>query len=500
MVWPRRAIFWAFLAAWSLGAWHEIAGAPGRFVGMDFLLHFHALEAFFERGEWPSRGHITSLGSFAPPGTAWLLLPGWWFFDDLRRAETVGTLVLHGFTLWGIAVLGARIGGEKTAILAMLFYASSPRGLFFASSLWPVGHTVFVIWLVVFAARWITEKRARFLCGALLTWAAGGFVFLATAPTIFLLPFAAFLGKIRPPLRSILPVFGAAATVSLALWWPYLQFQSERGWADLWSQISRENIWPQAAPLALPDVSLREKTAPIAWWPLPEIGRNFSDFPLIGIAFAILCAATALALVWNRKTAPEARFVGAALLVLWCFLLLVAENGKGYRFFQLAALQSVVWAVFWTQFWPRRALWRKAAMLFLAVYLAANFARPLGRPRGESDQFRVVQTLAKLANGRAIRVGYAMPFHEEFLRGHALDSRYKIGGEFDYFLRRGWNIENQTQTAWGFSPHDDFRVFASAPKLGPTRFRALAWRDAKNGWALVAQFGPYEIRRRATFP
>src|SRR5438093_10905585 len=86
------------------------------------------------------------------------------------------------------------------------------------------------------------------------------YVDMAIMPAVLILP--ALWLFYRPPLFSILHL--VAAAVTLALWYPYLQFEMERGLADLKSLFLRHNIAPANYKEAWcdPNLTLEHLTSP----------------------------------------------------------------------------------------------------------------------------------------------------------------------------------------------------------------------------------------------
>jgi hypothetical protein len=174
----------------------------------------------------------------------------------------VGAALLHALTLAGLFYLARRFFGRLTAVLAVGLYALSEHALFFAGSLWPIGHPAIYVWAVIFCDLWIEQRRAHFLALGLGVWAAGMYLDLAILPVgfIFLAPWV----YARPPVRWK-PLVAAGVAV-LLLWWPYLELQASRGFIDLRSQLLQQPIFPADQPVqwCTPDLKIHthETTAP----------------------------------------------------------------------------------------------------------------------------------------------------------------------------------------------------------------------------------------------
>ena len=125
-------------------------------------------------------------------------------------------------------------------MLSVGLYGLSELGLHFAGSLWPRGHPAFYVWMIYWTGRWIRGGGAKYLTAALITWAAGLYVFMEIAPALFILPAMWLLH--RAPIRLWAVVVSVGVT--LVIWYPYLTFEAQRGFVDLRSQVLRQQILP----------------------------------------------------------------------------------------------------------------------------------------------------------------------------------------------------------------------------------------------------------------
>lgn len=226
------ALVGTFGVALALQGWH------GWWVDNDLIEYVDGAHAFLTDGRVPDRGVVTSLGSYAPPGLTWFALPGAAMLSDPRLIDVPGNVLLYFGTLAGIFLLARSCFGERCAVLAVLLYGLSFRGLLFAGSMGqafpgPRAHPFFYVWMTYWTCRWVSRNDARYLAAALLTWAIGMYVFLELAPAVFMLPAA--WTAFRPPLFSGSLVLVSA--VALLIWFPYLRFEAARGYADLRSQL-----------------------------------------------------------------------------------------------------------------------------------------------------------------------------------------------------------------------------------------------------------------------
>ncbi len=215
-------------------------GWKARTVNVDLVPHIESAHELLVSGHLPDRGCLNGFASFIPPGTTWLLLPGLFVFTDPRLFEVIGSGLLYLGTLIGILLLASDYLGIRCGWLAVGLYGLSEIGLQFAGSLWPRGHAFFYVWMIYCTGRWIRCGPATYLMAALVSWAAGMYVFLELAPAVFILPMLWLV--YRPPVQ-LWAVIGAAG-VSLAIWSPYLAFEVGRGFVDLRAQMLQQEILP----------------------------------------------------------------------------------------------------------------------------------------------------------------------------------------------------------------------------------------------------------------
>jgi hypothetical protein len=393
-----------------IGMLLTLQGWKSQKPAFDMLTYFNSAENLLKRGIPARYGDISSYGSFAPPGTTWLMAPGMLLFNDPRLYEKFGSTLLHLGTLLGVFLLARRSFGMRCAYLSVILYGLSGLGLSFAGSLWPIGHPFFYVWLAYFAVQWVTCRDAKYLAAAMATWTVGMYVDMAITPAVLILP--ALWLFYRPPLFS--KVHLIAAAVTLALWYPYLQFEMERGLADLKSLFLLHNIVPANYKEAWCDPNLTLETSPSMPSPsgsntlqepqskgltvldrLLRRGRrvvvNFNEVapsPGVGLLLTVLAlsslgvlSVTALVsrvcrFVTRQRMIPgsmtaksslshavialqeignkiETELFVLSLVVPWLTLLIVAELGNQGRFLWLWPLQAIALAAFITNIMTR---------------------------------------------------------------------------------------------------------------------------------------------------
>jgi hypothetical protein len=204
------------------------------------LTYYNNAAALVHRGVLPRVGDVSSYGSFSPPGSSWFMALGLLVFNDPRLYEKAGSGLLYIGTLLGVFSLARAVFGSRCAYLSVLLYGFSGLGLSIAGSLWPIGHPFFYVWMGYFAVQWVKRQNASCLAAALLVWVVGMNVDMAITLAVLALPIVWLF--YHPPLlsRSLL----VAGVLGMAVWFPHLQFEEGRGFADLRSQFLRQNIAP----------------------------------------------------------------------------------------------------------------------------------------------------------------------------------------------------------------------------------------------------------------
>jgi hypothetical protein len=230
----------------------NLQGWKSRIPAFDQLSFIYSAHQFLETGALPAYGDIGSYGSFSPPGTTWLMLPGVMLFDDPRLYEYPGAVLLQFLTLFGVFLLGWQYFGLRCAYLSTFLYGLSEHGLFTTGSLWPIGHPVFYVWVVLLAGWWLTRRDPVFLVAALLVWVWGMNVDLAIAPVVFIIP-AAWLISRQPFLPRMFLLVGG---IGLVIWFPYLRFDFLGGFSNLSSQLLQQSIFPSEYKAVWCDPSL----------------------------------------------------------------------------------------------------------------------------------------------------------------------------------------------------------------------------------------------------
>jgi hypothetical protein len=79
---------------------------------------------------------------------------------------------------------------------------------------------------------------------------------------------------------------------------------------------------------------------------------------------------------------------------------------------------------------------------------------------------------------------------------NAVDTRYKVGADFDLLLRDLHGVSNRNTCAEGVSPNDEFRVVQTKPvSTNPKGMEYFDFAVAEN-FRLAQQIGTYQIFER----
>src|SRR4051812_34409281 len=131
--WLRGAVLAGGVGA--AGVTLAVQGWRSWTVDNDLSEYVDAAHALLSRGQVPDHGVVTSLASYAPPGLAWFAVPGAAFLSDPRLIDVPGNVLLYVGTLVGVFALARLCFGDRTAMLAVVLYGLSERGLLFAGTL-----------------------------------------------------------------------------------------------------------------------------------------------------------------------------------------------------------------------------------------------------------------------------------------------------------------------------------------------------------------------------
>jgi hypothetical protein len=526
----------AIMAVATLSLALNMQGWRSRVPAFDLLTHIYNARNLIATGALPEHGDTGSYGSYKSAGTAWLMVPGMLLFADPRLADYPGTAFLHVAALVGIFLLARAYFGPLCGLLAVFLYGLSETGIFLAGSLWPNGRPEFFIWTVHLTTRWAATNNGRYLAAAAGVWAVGMQVDMALAPAFFIFP-AVWLSY-RPAIR-IRPLL-AALLVAFIVWWPYLRFESTRGFADIRSQLLLSRIrstdykeaWcnPNLSLLRVqtsPDGTVRREDPSLldrvaAQWGAREdkLLSNFKPVAAVpGAGLLLFCAVICSfgVLGWTMRsrggaaTTPKIGALILSLVVPWAILFHFAEDGKPERFWWLWPLQAVVLAAFVTHVLPRLRAPRLVVFgsaLLLAIIVAGSpflLARvhswaSVGWAGPDAEEIRVADFIAtRLAaeDRNRARIGYQILIYEFMAAYHITNPVYKVGAEFDHVLKHPYGITNESQCAEGFSPADEYRIVQTRPLGDDSCPRHYFDVRVSPDFRLLRRFDVYEVYGRS---
>ncbi len=513
---------------------------------------------FLSHGVVPQWGRANSLGTYASPGSSWLVLPGTILFSDPRLFEYAGAIILYCGTLAGIFLLARLFFSFRCAALSVILYGFSELGLYFAQSLWPKGHPFFFIWTIYFTALWVKRRNPWYMGGAIITSMAGIYVHMEILPVILVIPFVGLL--YRCPIR-ILPLLTGAAGAVL-LWLPYLLFQYDRDFYDIIGQLSQTQFWgdyksawcnPDSTLTAIRD--LKHDPSPFHTMAIGHdmqsnlalglFGNFYRSLRVLGVpdilfgltaaSLAIISSATLLLAGWLStligrwagsvsSRVPDALKQGLAALLLlipWG-LLLYATRNAGYlvetRFWWLWPAQIIFLAALVTDITSQLGVHRAVAWACQTIVVLLILANPLliertqswiddGWSGQDSDEKKAVDYIAGLVidqGQREANIGYGVSFNRWVPIQHILDPRMKVGMEFDLLFRFPYGIRNKTSCAEGASADDDYRIVQTGPSPAlryPFNYfdrlpRTRFGLPAEDDFETVKRFGPYLVQAR----
>ncbi len=227
---PKNTIWIDLFLIMAVGTFtllmHFQGWRSGELLNLDMLPYFYGTRDFLATGKIPRQGEISSYGSFNPPGTFFLMAPGMLLTSDPRLQDLAGTALLVYGTLIFLYLAARELAGRAVALTTAIVYGASRLGFI---GLWPVGHPIFILAPLYFLILWVKRRVSWALGAALAILAFGLYVDLAILPFLFVLPVLWLV--FRPPVgwKSLL----FSALFGLLVWFPYLQFESGRGFVDL---------------------------------------------------------------------------------------------------------------------------------------------------------------------------------------------------------------------------------------------------------------------------
>jgi hypothetical protein len=309
------------------------------FQDTDMLPYYLGAETQLQTGAFLGHGDLSSYNSFAPPGTVYWILMGAAVMPDLRLYALPANLLLNLFSVILLYFLVRKTLDRRTALVSGLAYGISLLGY---QSVWPIGHPLYILLILVFTSWWIQKRNPWAIFFAGVVGAFGLYVDLAILPFLFI-PLVAWI-FFRPPMR-ILPLIATVA-VGLLIWLPYLRYEVARDFIDIRSILTLTRISSQN--------TLESRTAPpycLATLPGEPDMRAETYIPYLGSASA------------DRLVYPAEGIKPTLYYHACTFFLNIDRNfDGGYFFTPLPILGVLLWIVFMV------GLFQAAAMMVPASW------------------------------------------------------------------------------------------------------------------------------------
>jgi hypothetical protein len=495
----------------------SLQGWRSRLLHLDFWIAAKSADTFIETGKIPDHGCLSSKLLYIPPGTNLLIIPGVFFFRDQRLYELPGAAILTSGTLVGLFLLCCLYFGEQCAWVSAIIYSVSALGLQFADSLWPRGHPFFAVWFFYFLGQWAVRRRQSAFALALLTWSTGMYYFLELAPLLIAFPIA-FMAK-RPRV-SLTPVLGVLVLSSL-LWIPFLRFESYRGYRDFIGLMSPTVTAPFTvasrhpilnALSGRPASEASSEGTGTALGVFAHTAANLADvamsrgvggfiggfdsvMPVAGGAlFAIFVLGLCLAMPQIGSGRMRGYRRAALLLLLGAASLGCFAAGLLMHVFLHHAIQpeaashlSSLGQTFAMNGGGRRLWWAWPIQVAFIVWFLSSVGGP-------ARTFLTVVTFATLTcnklmfdhtvdwvrNGwggkdpevvqlldaaysleqptHTVSIGYLTAFSSGLPSAWTIDSEYKVGTQFDRYLRERYKVNNLSTGLDGIGDNDKYRI------------------------------------------
>jgi hypothetical protein len=205
----------------------------------------------------------------------------------------------------------------------------------------------------------------------------------------------------------------------------------------------------------------------------------------------------------------KARVLALSLVVPWFLLLLVAEPGRSERFLWLWPLQVVVLASFAAYALarfraPRPVTWI-GQLVLIVVLIASPFLSRVeswyrtGWSGSDAAEILVGDYVAEQIRSEGhdrAAIGYHIFVYPFMVQYNMINPQYKVGAEFDLWLKYRHGIANTNGCAEGLSPYDEYRIVQTQPKSGSDEPREYFDVPLDRRFQLLRQFGPYQVLRR----
>jgi hypothetical protein len=347
--WGIIVVIMVFL--WGV-LWHYQGWQTFRLKNHDMIVYHENADRLLQQAALPQLGDVSSYLSVSPPGTSYWIAFGKLAASDPRWQEFLPEMVLFLVELMFAWLLVHAIFGRTVATFSVIGIGISRFGFL---GLWPIGHSAYVLGAAFFLLLWARDRREWALAAAIAWFGFGLLVDMAILPAIFLFPIVWLC--YRPPWKTWWLVIGVAAV--LALWFPYLKWESQNGFRDIVSLITREKVsGMEAASNTARDycsASLLGESGTwsgaYADWGFADRGSRFAVYDGSGMAARVRSLACRWATNLDRNFDAnffvwgESPFWNSALWILWM---------SGAVGLALLALRSVPRINGWLDLWGGR--------------------------------------------------------------------------------------------------------------------------------------------------
>jgi hypothetical protein len=212
----------------------------------------------------------------------------------------------------------------------------------------------------------------------------------------------------------------------------------------------------------------------------------------------------------HAQGSASGAIIAVSLVVPWLILLSMTEAERLQRFWWLWPLQIVALASVVTILPKQLKLsrfWIATGSLGLFLLLVGN---PLvlsridawvknGWSGPDTEKIRAVDYIAsrlKSEGKHRVAVGYNLYTYRFRAVFHAVDARYKIGGDLDLMFRYRHGIVNTNPCAEGVSAEDEYRVVQTSSRATDEAARQFIPIPRDNRFFPLRKFAEYQVLQR----
>jgi hypothetical protein len=294
-------------------------------LNIDMVPYYLGVQDFLSTGKIIEKGELASYHSYNPPGTFYFMIPGVLLVSDPRLQDLPGTILIVFATLVFLYLAVREAAGRAPALAAGLVYGASRVGFM---GLWPIGHPLFLVASLYFLLLWVKRRAGWALAVNLALLALGLYMDLAIIPIVLIIPVVWLI--YRPPLawKSLL----AALVFGCAVWFPYLRYETGRGFADLASLLllrDVDSVWEPSHkdPVYCYSTGPGENDVPEGFY-LPYVGGPEIEarvvYPLEGVKNQIAYRSCRLMMNIDRNFDGDLLLTGTDRVlgsILWAFFM-----------------------------------------------------------------------------------------------------------------------------------------------------------------------------------